>query len=103
MLYQKNEENQATANDTTNISLSIHQAPTISEIPEKDISMAPEEGVILEEDIDAGKSKTYKRLKEEFKTLFDIDDDLEDEQVEKRAKGMSIQIHPEYIEQVKSE
>lgn len=62
-----------------------------------------EDGMIEMEDQDANKSKQYKRLKEEFKTLFEVDEDMEDEQIEKKAKGMSLQIHQDYIEQVRSQ
>lgn len=90
IIYEKNDQNNA-------------------QLLEKDsddtlkFKIAPGEGVIEVEDQDANKSKQFKRLKEEFKTLFEIDDDMEDENTEKKAKGMSLQIHPDFIEQVRSE
>jgi hypothetical protein len=90
IIYEKNDQNNAQMTDKDSDNM-------------LKIKIAPGEGVIEVEDQDAHKSKQFKRLKEEFKTLFDIDDDMEDENTEKKAKGMSIQIHPDFIEQVRSE
>lgn len=84
------------------------QASTQISIPVKDSSdtkfkIAPDAGFIEVEDQDAYKGKQFKRLKEEFKTLFDVDEDMEGENVEKKAKGLSIQIHTDLIENVRSE
>lgn len=67
------------------------------------ICIAPDKGLIEIEDQDADKGRQFKRLKEEFKTLFDVDEDMEDEQTEKKAKGLSIQIHQDHIEEVREE
>lgn len=60
-------------------------------------------GRIEIEDKDANRSNNFKRLKKEFKSLFEVDEDMEDEEEKNQNRGMILEVHPDDIEKVRGE
>jgi len=60
-------------------------------------------GRIEIKDKDAGRSDHFKRLKKEFKSLFEVDEDMEDEESKNKNRGLILEVHPEDIEKVRGE